>query len=315
MTKENSLALLAGWAGIAIFMLAGIYLGVASVREAEIPTTRIWVERQATLPVAAEIPLSPAQYDLPAIRSGAMAVPRLLLADLPMRLPEIGDTAHRKRLFIKTMLPPILHVNELLEQDRRRIQMLKARHEAGLPLSAPDVRWLATLAQEYRLSQPDFDKLLQRVDIIPPSLALAQAAIESGWGTSRFAQLGNALFGQWTWDGPGIAPRKRAPGKRHKVRRFDTPLGSVYAYTRNLNTHRTYREFRRMRAEFRAAGRQPQGYALASTLSRYSQRGSIYVDELHLIIRANRLGQFDNAILAKRPIMARRTRLAADTSS
>jgi uncharacterized FlgJ-related protein len=140
-----------------------------------------------------------------------------------------------------------------------------------------------------------------RVDIIPPSLALAQAAEESGWGTSRFADVGNALFGQWTWS-EGIAPLEQREGKGdYRIAKFDSPLDSVRAYMLNLNTHAAYRSLRERRREMRVRGDQLSGWELAETLTSYSERGAAYVETLHTIMRVNRLAATDSAYLTDSP--------------
>ena len=145
----------------------------------------------------------------------------------------------------------------------------------------------------------DIDELLRRVDVIPVSLAIAQAAEESGWGTSRFAQTGNALFGQWTVASDiGIVPEDREDGMTHKIKAFDNLAQSVAAYMRNLNTHRAYREFRQKRQGQRQWGEALDGHALASTLLRYSQRGDKYVKSIRTIMNANGLRELDGAHLA-----------------
>jgi len=140
------------------------------------------------------------------------------------------------------------------------------------------------------------------VDEVPASLALGQAAVESGWGTSRFVREGNALFGQWTFDpGQGMTPRDRTAHKRHMVRRFNALMDSVRAYMRNLNTHQAYREFRAARRTMRADGSFLRGRLLAAELSRYSERGRAYVADLRSIIRENGLSRLDAVRLDTRP--------------
>lgn len=140
---------------------------------------------------------------------------------------------------------------------------------------------------------------MQRVDIIPPSLALAQAAKESGWGTSRFARNGNALFGQWTWDeDQGMEPKDRPEGTDHLVREFDTLLDSVEAYMLNLNRHRAYRELRSLRAGMRKRGEPIDGISLAGGLESYSELGMEYVERIRSMIDLNQLLALDNAELA-----------------
>ena len=165
-------------------------------------------------------------------------------------------------------------------------------------VSAEDQTWLAWVAERYDAPAGNLDELLVRVDIIPTSLALAQAAEESGWGTSRFAHQGNALFGQRaTGDEPGLAPVERATEEHVRVRAYETLGAAVRSYARNLNTHPAYERFRAERAENRSQGAEPGGHALAPTLTRYSERGAAYVASLRAIIRLNRLESFDKARL------------------
>ena len=156
------------------------------------------------------------------------------------------------------------------------------------------------MADRYKVPADNLALLIRRVDVIPPSLALAQAAEESGWGTSRFARQGNAIFGQWTTaDGPGLVPRERDEDKDHKVRIFGKLIDSVRAYMLNLNTHRAYRELRRARAALRRAGEPLNGHTLARFLHRYSERGADYVSAIRTMIEANGLDRLDDARLVK----------------
>jgi uncharacterized FlgJ-related protein len=177
-----------------------------------------------------------------------------------------------------------------------------------------DREWLAGLAAHYRLLKegealPKGDalsalaaELMVRVDAVPPSLALGQAAYESGYGTSRFAREGNALFGQWTYGGKGMQPRqKRASKGDYGVAAYDWPLESVRGYMQNLNTHRAYQKLRDGRAAARSQGRVPTGIELADTLTSYSEKGGEYVKTLKGIMRANELAVADNATLRAAP--------------
>ena len=225
-------------------------------------------------------------------------VPRLFLVSLPGDLREIRAPSHRKIMFIKTALPLILLANEQIERDRMKIQILRTLIGAGVEITADDAAWLAAIAARHGLARIDFDELLRRVDIIPPSLALAQGAEETGWGTSRFAHEGNALFGQRIFGGKGgLVPRRRDKGKTFKVRSFEDLIEGVKAYVHNLNTFAAYGEFRRTREALREAGRPLIGTVLASALENYSERRQAYIDTIRLIIRANSLGMFDKARL------------------
>ena len=146
------------------------------------------------------------------------------------------------------------------------------------------------------------DELIRRIDTLPPSLVLAQAAEESGWGTSRFAVEGNALFGMWTWGDEGITPQQqRSEHGDHKIASYETPQQSVIAYMHNLNTHQSYETLRVRRAELRSAGTKVTGWELAKTLTKYSERGQEYVDSLHALMKTNMLMPTDDAYLGDGP--------------
>ena len=237
-------------------------------------------------------------YDLKSVLSGDDEVPRLFLASLPEDFGKIRGVAERKALFFRTVLPLILQVNEEILADRQRLWNLRYRMRMGLRLEAADRLWLIVMAERYGVGEGDVDGLLRRVDIVPTSLALAQAAEESGWGTSRFAREGNAIFGQWTFTSDGnLVPLRRDEGKTHNVRAFETLLDGAKAYAKNLNTHRAYREFREQRASMRRAGQPVEGAVLARTLLRYSARRAAYVEAILSIIAANGLSALDDARL------------------
>lgn len=231
-------------------------------------------------------------------------VPRTFLARLPESLPELADAKKRKQQFVSAMLPIILRANELIIADRGRLLAIRDRIEQAGAAGKRQRKWLETVARTHRveLSSPatleQIDLLLFRVDVIPPSLALAQAAMESGWGTSYFAQEGNALFGEWTWNQEeGILPRARDDGKTHKIKSFEYLLDSVRSYMRNLNRHKSYRELRDRRAELREHNLVVTGTALAPALVDYSERGADYVSDILSIINYNDLDGLDSARL------------------
>lgn len=232
------------------------------------------------------------------------AVPRTFLTKLPDNLPELEDAKRRKQLFVSAMLPIILRANELIIADRGRLLTIKDRLENGEAEGKHQRTWLEQLAKSHRVkldnpaSVEQIDLLLFRVDIIPPSLALAQAAIESGWGTSYFAQEGNALFGQWVWgDEEGILPRARDDGKTHRIRSFEYLLDSVRSYMTNLNRHKSYKGLRDRRAELRTHNLVVTGSSLAPALVSYSERGTDYVSDIMSIIDFNDLDGLDSASL------------------
>jgi Bax protein len=244
-----------------------------------------------------------ADFSLSPIRRGHEAVPRVLLAALPEDYHKVEQVDLRKRLFFKTMLPLVLRVNEEIIVERRRLVGLIAILDAGHELNSTDREWLDQLAERYRTNPGEFATLLRRVDAVSPALAIAQSVEESGWGRSRFARDGNALFGQRVWaEGAGIVPQARADGEAFEVRVFDRLIDSVRAYALNLNRHPSYADFRVTRARQRATDITLDPYSLADTLLEYSERREGYVETLKSIIRANRLEQFEVARLAPRPL-------------
>jgi Bax protein len=237
-------------------------------------------------------------YDLEAVLAGESRVPRLFLASLPADMAKVREVKVRKAIFFQTVLPLILQVNEEILAERRHLWQLRFRRSLGLRLDAIDRLRLAALADRHGVERGDIDALLLHIDIIPPSLALAQAAEESGWGTSRFVREGNALFGQWTFSNNGqLVPGRRDAGKKHGIKAFDSLLDSVRAYSRNLNSHRAYRGLRALRAAMRRAGVPIDGATLTRTLLRYSQRGPAYVASIRSIIAVNKLRALDDARL------------------
>jgi Bax protein len=221
-------------------------------------------------------------YDLEAVRRGGATVPRVYVIALPGDLSQVAPTEERKALFLSTVLPLVLIANEELRKLRARIQALS---EQARP-SEDDEAWLDRVRARYGVV-PDqgIDELLRRADEVPVSLALAQSIEESGWGTSRFARVGNALFGQRTWSktASGVVPTGRDERQTFRVSAYMNLMGAVRSYMHNLNTHPTYEALRAERARQRAAGQPVDGYALAGTLRGYSERGEAYVDQLRLL--------------------------------
>jgi len=238
-------------------------------------------------------------YEIDGVREHGQ-VPRLFLASLPPDLRELTGVSKRKITFIKSTLPLILHVNELILQDRQRLISIRNGMADG-PVTDEDKAWLQEISKHYGADRPEPEALLKRVDIIPPSLAIAQAAEESGWGTSRFAREGNALFGQRAYKAhrQGIVPNERGEGKAFKVRAFDHLIDGVKAYAHNLNSHFAYKAFRATRAAMRATAGSVDGYRLAGALELYSERGADYISTIRVIMRANSLKVFDGARLGK----------------
>lgn len=221
-------------------------------------------------------------------------VPRVYIKRVPKGLGELASVEERKQLFLRIMLPLAMRVNEEIMARRERLMAIQAKGISGTPVNANDQQWVEQLMKRYRVTDGGITALLERIDIIPTSLMMAQSAEESGWGTSRFVRKGNALFGQWAWgDDEGIVPEDREDGKTHVIKAFPTLMDSVRAYARNINSHPAYQALREKRAMLHAEGKPVTGWDLASTLTKYSERGEEYVDSLHAIMRVNELTGLD----------------------
>ena len=227
------------------------------------------------------------------VRDAGHAVPRLQVAAFPRDIGDLDTLFLRKSAFFNTLLPIVLQVNEGILQDRRRLLAARAQLRAGEALTPSDYRWLSDLADRYRVRDRDLDDLVIRVDAVPPSMALAMAAVESGWGTSRLARQGNALFGQITTSGTGMET-----SSGHTYAMFPTIRDSVAAYAMNLNTHGAYRDFRAMRTAMRQNRETPDGYRLMGTLLHYSELRQRYIDYVRRVMRNDDLSLFDDARLA-----------------
>jgi len=231
-------------------------------------------------------------YDLAGVRAGQKVKP-IYLTKLPKDLKTLGDTKIKRELFIKIVLPLILDENQKIMDDRKKLFKILAKNFN----TVGEKVWLKRRFREYKIEDQDLSKLKIRMDIIPVSIALAQAANESGWGTSRFALEGNALFGQWTWSKKGISPADKDPDKTHKILQFQILKASVRAYKNNLNTHSAYKEFREVRAQLRQDDKQIVGLDLTKYLKNYAAIGEKYVSILENIIERNSLTDFDKANL------------------
>jgi Bax protein len=231
-------------------------------------------------------------YDLAGVRAGQKVKP-IYLMKLPKDLKTLGDTKMKRELFIKIVLPLILDENQKIMDDRKKLFKILAKNFN----TVGEKVWLKRRFREYKIEDQDLSKLKIRMDIIPVSIALAQAANESGWGTSRFALEGNALFGQWTWSKEGISPANKDPDKTHKILQFQILKASVRAYKNNLNTHSAYKEFREVRAQLRQDDKQIVGLDLTKYLKNYAAIGEKYVSILENIIERNSLTDFDKANL------------------
>ena len=231
-------------------------------------------------------------YNLKDVRKKKLVKP-VALTLLPQEIKMIENTKKRKEFFIQIVLPLIIKENNNIRLDRKTLFSIINKSNN----TKAEKQWLEKKYKQYGASSGDLSTLKIRMDEIPVSLAIAQAAKETGWGTSRFAQEGNALFGQWTWSGEGLKPKDADEGKGHKVMKFNVLQASVRAYQRNLNTHRTYREFRKARAELRDLNKPLDSMQLSKYLNKYAETGNQYVEVLQKIIEQNNLKDFDDAKL------------------
>ena len=232
------------------------------------------------------------KYDLKTIRSGSRVKP-VYLSKLPKDLKKIKSTQKKKDTFIKIVMPLIIDENSKILDNRKKLFKILGKQNN----SRGEKVWLKRRFEDYEIKNEDVTELKVRMDIIPVSIAIAQAAKESGWGTSRFALEGNAMFGQWTYGKDGIAPLEREKNKGHKILKFPMLRSSVQAYKNNLNTHSGYKEFRKKRADLRRKNQNISGLALVNYLHNYAATGKEYTDILKKIIDQNSLTDFDNAIL------------------
>ncbi len=234
------------------------------------------------------------QYDLKKVRYEKKVRP-IYFTQFPKDLHEISNIKLKKDTFIKIILPLVVAENQKILNDRYKLrQILKNKENKR---TDKDKLWLSKKIKEYKVDKKDFLELEKRMDIIPISIALAQAAKESGWGTSRFALEGNAIFGQWTWTGTGIAPLDRGKEKNHKILRFPILRASVKAYKKNLNTHKGYKAFREKRFSMRKKNKSISGVKLIHTLENYAQTGKEYTKTLAQIIDQNLLTDFEDVQL------------------
>ena len=231
-------------------------------------------------------------YTLEDVRKTKLVKP-VALTLLPNEIKMIESTNKRKEFFIQIVLPLILKENNNIKLDRKRLfSIINKSNNTDL-----EKKWLDKKYKQYGIPSKDLSTLKIRMDEVPVSLALAQAAKETGWGTSRFAQEGNALFGQWTWSGEGLKPKDSDKNEGHKVMKFNVLQASVRAYQRNLNTHSTYKEFRKERAKLRDEGKPLNSIILSEFLDEYAETGNQYVEVLQKIIKQNNLEDFDDAKL------------------
>ena len=231
-------------------------------------------------------------YSLSEVRRTKKVKP-IRLSLLPNEMKSIENSGKRKSLFIKIILPLVLEENNRIIIDRKKLFTILNKNKN----SKDEIKWLNQKFKQYGVVNKDLATLKVRMDIIPVSLAIAQAAKETGWGTSRFAIEGNALFGQWTWSGEGIKPAGADTNATYKVMKFNVLKASVRAYQRNLNTHSSYKKFRFIRAQLRDDNKKLDSLKLAEYLDNYAQTGTEYTKVLKQIIQQNQLKDFDEVKL------------------
>ena len=212
------------------------------------------------------------------------------LDHLPLEMKSIENIKKRKNLFIQIVLPLIIEENTKIKLDRKKLFVILNKNNN----SKSDIEWLKKKFKQYGVAKNDLSTLKIRMDEIPVSLAIAQSAKETGWGTSRFAQKGNALFGQWTWSGKGIKPAAADTDSKHKVASFKVLKASVKAYQRNINTHSSYKKFRKERAIQRDNFGKLNSLELVKYLDKYAETGIEYTKILSKIIKQNSLTDFDD---------------------
>ena len=231
-------------------------------------------------------------YNLKDVRKNKLVKP-VALTLLPQEINMIESTKKRKEFFIQIVLPLIIKENNNIRLDRKTLfNIINKSNNTDV-----EKQWLIKKYKQYGVNSKDLSTLKIRMDEIPVSLAIAQAAKETGWGTSRFAQEGNALFGQWTWSGEGLKPKDAEKGDGHKVMKFNVLQASVRAYQRNLNTHSSYKDFRKARAVSRDLNKPLDSIQLSKYLNKYAETGNQYVEVLQKIIEQNNLKDFDDAKL------------------
>jgi Bax protein len=232
------------------------------------------------------------KYDLNDVRKTKLVKP-VPIKLLPNEIKNIESIKKKKEMFIQIILPLILEENNKIRLERKRLfSIINKSSNTSL-----EKKWLEKKYKQYGVKLNDLSTLKIRMDEIPASLAIAQAAKETGWGTSRFALEGNALFGQWTWSGEGLKPKKAEKNKGHKVMKFQILRLSVKAYLRNLNTHNSYKDLRKTRAKLRDLDKTLDSLVLSKHLDKYAETGDEYIKVLQKIIIQNNLKDFDEARL------------------
>jgi Bax protein len=228
------------------------------------------------------------EYDLDHVRKKKLVKP-IYFTRLPKDLDTIKSIKEKKETFLQILLPLVVAENEKIKEDREYLLKILKGNE-----SEESKKWLNKRFKTYKVKDKNIKELIEKIDIIPTSIALAQAAKESGWGTSRFALEGNAIYGQWTWNGDGIEPLEKTKDQNHKILKFPLLRASVKAYIDNLNTHRGYKSFRIKRADLRKQNKKLTGIGLIHELENYAQTGKEYTKILEKIINQNDLDELES---------------------
>ncbi len=233
--------------------------------------------------------------------AGLLLASIFLFADgmksFPKTYYSIKEAQKQKEEFVRILYPLILREEEKVEAERRFVEDFFATLEKNEIVTPVQLKRLEALAKKYRIkSIYDKEEYLKRIDTIPVSLVLAQASIESNWGKSRFAREANNLFGEWTWGKKGIVPKNRAPGKKHKIRIFDSLADSIASYMRNLNRHWAYESFREARYLARKRGKRFDGFVAAGYLIRYSELREKYTQMVKEAIAKNDWSLYDESV-------------------
>ena len=254
-------------------------------------------------------------------RGEQLRVPRAIITGINPSWRQTArelTVADKKEVFYRLMLPLIVHANDMVLDRRAKLERARRQIDGGEGISENELQELrdaAVLLRVLNTEEADaltanssqaidvIDQVLYRLDVIPAGLVLGQAAYESGYGTSRFAVEGNALFGQWTYGGEGLKPeQQRKHLGDHRIASFDWPFDSVRGYYINLSSHPAYEDFRKLRAKLKSEGQPLESLALVDGLIRYSERGQEYVDTLKSIIRVNNLDITDDAVFRDEPL-------------
>ena len=231
------------------------------------------------------------EYDLDRVRSNKLVKP-IYFTRLPKDLDGIKSVTQKKETFLQILLPLVVAENETILKDRKYLFKILKKNQ-----SVENTNWINKKYKKYKVSKKNVDELIEKMDIVPTSIALAQAAKESGWGTSRFALEGNAIFGQWTWNGAGIEPLEKIAGQKHKILKFPLLRASVKAYINNLNSHNGYKSFRKKRLQLRNENKNLSGLDLIHELDNYAQTGKEYTKILEKIIKQNDLDEFETVTI------------------